>query len=208
MEPEVTAAVIIGAVTVLGFVVQGALISRWLDKKRLADVEQTEVLKGKIALENTRLTEALKVELTISAQEKMKEMEDRLANRRRTQDSRRESLELLFNASSIAKSAAGDLLKVSTTESSEERIRNTADSLQRMAQFFEKSSDAERNLHLIEEDVLQVKVLQGDLARIFLLLDLDSVSPSYQQGLQVAYGEFNQRFEGFRSYVRSATAEA
>ena len=137
-----------------------------------------------------------------------KEMEDRLANRRRTQDSRRESLELLFNASSIAKSAAGDLLKVSTTESSEERIRNTADSLQRMAQFFEKSSDAERNLHLIEEDVLQVKVLQGDLARIFLLLDLDSVSPSYQQGLQVAYGEFNQRFEGFRSYVRSATAEA
>jgi hypothetical protein len=101
MEPEVTAAVIIGAVTVLGFVVQGALISRWIDRKRLADTEQTEVLKGKIALDNARLTEALKVELTISAQGKMKELEDRLAKRRRTQDSRRESLELLFNASSM-----------------------------------------------------------------------------------------------------------
>jgi hypothetical protein len=208
MAPEVTAAIIVGAVTVFGFIVQGALISRWLDRKRLTDAEQTEVLKGKIALENTRLTEALKVELTISAQEKMKEMEDRLANRRRTQVSRRESLDLLFNASSMAKSAAGDLLNVSISQSSEERIRNTADSLQRMAQFFEKSSDAERNLHLIEEDVVQVKVLQGDLAKIFLLLDLDSVTAEYQQALQLAYGEFNQRFEGFRSYVRSATAEA
>ena len=50
MAPEVTAAIIVGAVTVFGFIVQGALISRWLDRKRLTDAEQTEVLKGKIAL--------------------------------------------------------------------------------------------------------------------------------------------------------------
>src|ERR1700722_4117148 len=178
MQPQVEAAVIVAAVTLSGFIIQGMLISRWIDKKRLEDTKKIEELKGK------------------------------LSSRQRSQDSRRESLEVLFNATSIAKSAARELLNVSASQNSEERIHRAADSLQKMSQFFEKTSEAERNLHLISEDVLQVRSVQAELVKIFLLLDLDLDTPEYRDRLQRAYEEFATRFEEFKSYIRSATAES
>ena len=207
MDGAVTAAIITGSVTIIGFVVQGTLINRWIDSKRREDTRDLEQIKGKIVLDNSKMIEEFKTQQTIVAQERLREIELQFEKRKKSEDSRRESLEILFNATSMARSAAHDLLNDSVNQSSQERIRKTADSLQKMSQFFEKASESERNLHLISEDVLEVKSVQAGLVKMFLLLDLDSDTAEYRERLKQAYEQFEGRFEQFKTYVRSGTAE-
>ena len=75
----------------------------------------------------------------------------------------------------------------------------------RESQFFEKASEAERRLHLIAEDVLQVESMQKELVKMLLLLDLDSDGDEYFNKLMTAFTSFDLAVKQFQSFVRSAT---
>jgi len=162
MNSTIVAALISGGITMLGFVINGMMVNRWLDNQRNKDKRKNE---------------------------------------------RRESLETLFHATCIAKSAARDLSVHSAGLTTEELVYKTCDSLQKMAQFFQKVSEAGRDLHLGREDVAKTKVVQSALVNVFLLLDPDSKDPDlYRANLAKAYGNFEDAFSDFESYIRSAVA--
>jgi len=123
-------------------------------------------------------------------------------------DARLESLKVLFHATSIAKSAARDLANRSPDLGLDELIHRTADSLQKMSQFFQKASEAERDLYLTANDVHHVKEVQNCLAKQFVLLDPNPSDPTkYHQDMMAAYGDVEKEATRFRAYVESTTTD-
>lgn len=202
MEPPVVvAAIITGGITVIGFFISNWFIARRIDMGRAKDATKLAELQAALSAKNQEELESIKLE----NQKTFETLKAGLVLAQKSREGRREALELLLNASSIAKSAAKVLRHDLTNQSGADRVQQVAESLQKMSPFFEKASQADMNLHLIQQDVSEVKQVQDGLVTMLLLLDFDAESQDFAK-LDTALSGFNQQVVTFQEYVRSATA--
>jgi len=200
MDAAVIAAIVTSGVTVSGFFISDWFITRRIDNGRAEDATKLAEHQARLAAENQKELESIKLE----NQTRFERLKAELLQHERSREGRREALELLLNASSIAKSAAKALRHDLTNQSGADRVQQVAESLQKMSPFFEKSSQAEMNLHRIAQDLSEVKRVQEALVTMLLLLDFDAESQDCEI-LDGALSKFNQQVVTFQDYVRAAT---
>jgi len=119
---------------------------------------------------------------------------------------RREALEALSNAISIAKSAAEQALAGAAARNEEQRLNQTAEAMQKLSQFFAEAHKAEDNIRLNKDDLVHVVQVRTALTKLFLTLDLDQEGHDYETKLSERHDLFNKAFATFNDYVRTATS--
>jgi hypothetical protein len=187
LEPQVTAAIIAGGVMVTGFVVQGLLITRYIDKKRTQDAGALERIKSELSTEATKKLEEYKLDL---------------AEQYNRRQGRRTSLIMLVNMSSDCREAAKELCKFSNGETGEERVRTVTHALHRMSPFFELLAKEDPTSSLKREDRGEAKIIQQQLVKMLLLMDLDRKEPEYWVALDEAYNTVAASVRAFHEYFK------
>jgi hypothetical protein len=118
--------------------------------------------------------------------------------------SRSERMRLLLSASSIANSAAKDIVFSPEQADDAYRIGVVARSIGRISTFLEAVDAATSDSNLTEEDREQAEVLRTRIMVLFLKLDLDKIGPEYQQELKLKLDEFDESFQRFRDHVATS----
>jgi hypothetical protein len=172
-EATIISAAIAGSVALIALLIQGLYLSRKIADLNLRNEERMEIVKREIRGHE----------------------EGRIK--------RGEQLDLLLNATSIARSAASHIAQSPGISRSEQRLAATAISLTKLATFLEEVSKAETNARLKREDMKFAQDLRTHLMKLFLSLDLDKEGPQYENELKLLYQGFETVFIGFREHVSS-----
>ena len=204
MEGPVIAAIISGIVAIA--VTAQTLFINWsLEKQREASTEGLTKLQAALTASYQEKLSAISLtnNKVLAEHQKLFELlaDEQAQNRGR----RRDALEALFNATSIANSAAQQLLSGAAARNPEHRLNETAQAMQKIATFFSEAHKAEDNIRLNREDLEHVLKVRTALVRLFLSLDLDAEGPEYEGRLTEAHSLFNNAFSIFQDYVRTAT---
>jgi len=119
--------------------------------------------------------------------------------------SRSDQLRLLLSASSIANSAAKDIVYSPERAEDTYRIGVVARSIGKISIFLESIDAATSDPNLTDEDREQAKLLRDAVMVLFLKLDLDSVGPEYQAVLMDKLDDLDTKFKAFRDHVASSS---
>ena len=115
--------------------------------------------------------------------------------------SRNEQLRLLLSASSIANSAAKDIVYSPERADNAYRISLVARSISKLSTFLDAIDSATNNPNLTEEDRSYAEALRTGIMTLFLKLDLDTVGPVYQGVLREKLSKFETSCQEFRNHV-------
>jgi hypothetical protein len=203
MNAEITAATIIGSITVAGFFIQGLFITQYIDDRRKKATREIEEIREK----NEIQLEHLKIQLSTEASQKLEEYKIALAELQKTRKTRHESLTLLLNMAADSDEAARDLCKFSEIEGGAERVRTVTKTLQTMSPFFEILSKSDPTKSLTKEDRIEAKRIQEQLVKMLLLMDFDRKDQEYRDALNEVYRHVAKSVEAFRLYVDNVIAE-
>ncbi len=119
--------------------------------------------------------------------------------------SRSEQLRLLLSASSIASTAAKDIVYSPETADDAYRIGVVARSIGKISIFLDAVAIATSDPNLTDEDRGQAQILRDAVMVLFLKLDLDKTGPDYQEELKSKLQDLDEKFQVFRNHVSSSS---
>jgi len=204
MDGTVVAAMITGGVAVL-VAAQTLFLTTNAERQRRRSGEDLARLQAELTASYEKQLAAISLANNKVLTEHQKVFEILADERAEDRGRRREALESLTNATSIANSAAQQIVSGASVRNPEHRLNETAQAMQKLAKFFAEAQKAEDNIRLNKEDVEHVVRVRTDLVRLFLSLDLDAEGSDYENRLAEAHVLFNNSFSEFQDYVRGAT---
>lgn len=205
MEGAVIAAIISGGVALV--VAADAAVLNWLlAKQRARSGEDLAKLQAALTASYQQQLAAISLTSNKVLAEHQKLFGILADEQAQDRGRRRDALEALFNATSIANSAAQQIVSGAAVRNHEHRLNETAQAMQKLATFFTEAHKAEDNIRLNKEDLDHVVNVRTALVRLFLSLDLDAEGTEYQSRLSDAHVLFNKAFSIFQDYVRAATS--
>lgn len=172
MDSPIIAAIITGCVTVFGFFIQGLFLATRIENLRTKGARELQALEHNFKAHFAH------------------------------QDNRRESLSRLFNAVSIARYAARNLVDDCGSNNPDKRLSSTLHFVQRITVFFNEAKSAPTNIALEHEDVQNVIEVQQRLVLLVLALDPDAPSDEYAKRLRPKYDALDKQAKAFEIHVR------